>query len=617
MLTAASLAIEARERVGLVGRNGSGKSTLARILAGAEAADDGEVIRSSGLQVAYLEQEPRFDPGATAVQVVLGGLSDWQTAIDTHARVSAAIEAGDGDIDALLEQQAAAEARVDELGGWEKRHEAEAVLGHVGIEDPDASTDTMSGGERRRVALARLLVADPDLAILDEPTNHLDVPAIEWLERWFLDRFRGALILVTHDRFLLDRLVTRTLEVENGEVHAYAGGWEAYLVAKAEREAHAERVEANRRNYLRRELEWLRRSPKARSTKQKARVERIEAVASQTGPERERTADIALGHVRSGKTVLDVEHLAVDIGGERLVEDLTMGLSKGDRIGIVGPNGCGKTSLLRVLTGQVPPSAGRVTLGKNTKIAYLDQSRSGLDDGATVFDAVAEGRGHVEVGGQEIDVRSYLERFLFTRQEQRKKVGVLSGGERARVALARTLREGANLVVLDEPTNDLDVSTLAALEDALLSYPGTVLIVTHDRWLLDRVATSVLVFDEGRVTLYPGGYSSYVSLRARRRDNDRTPGEKQERATATEPKNDRPRKLTYAERIELDGLLDKVDEAESLVSRLEGELGDPAFYSRPENERSEVLEQFEAAKTEAERLAQRWTKLEELRDAET
>ena len=617
MLTGASLAIEARERVGLVGRNGSGKSTLARILAGVEAADDGEVVRSSGLRVAYLEQEPRFDRGATAVQVVLGGLSDWQAAIDTHARVSAALEAAEGNIDTLLEQQAAAEARVDELGGWEKRHEAEAVLDHVGIQDPDAATDTMSGGERRRVALARLLVADPDLAILDEPTNHLDVPAIEWLERWFLDRFRGGLILVTHDRYLLDRLVTRTLEVEHGEVHAYVGGWEAYLAAKAEREAHAERVEANRRNYLRRELEWLRRNPKARGTKQRARVERIEAVAAQTGPERERAADIALGHVRSGKTVLDVEDLAIDIAGDRLVEGLTMGLSKGDRIGIVGPNGCGKTSLLRVLTGQAPPSAGRVSRGKNTKIAYLDQSRGGLDDDASVFDAVAEGRGHVELGGREIDVRSYLERFLFTRQEQRKKVGVLSGGERARVALARTLREGANLVVLDEPTNDLDVSTLAALEDALLGYPGTVLIVTHDRWLLDRVATSVLVFEDGSVTLYPGGYSSYVSLRGRQRDVERPVQEKEERAANPEPTEDRPRKLTYAERIELDGLLDKVDEAETLVSRLEGELADPEFYSRPESERREVLQNFEEAKSNAERLAQRWTKLEELRAAET
>jgi ABC transport system ATP-binding/permease protein len=494
ILVDASLGVEAGERIGLVGRNGSGKTTLARILAGTQEPDAGEIVRATGLRVEHLEQEPRFAPGLSALEAALGGLVAWSAAIERHREASEAIERAPAgaDLTDLLARQADAATDVEKLGGWQKRHEAEAMLSHVGITEPAAQVASMSGGERRRVALARVLLAEPDLAVLDEPTNHLDVDAIEWLERWLAERFRGALLLVTHDRYLLDRVVTRTLEVEAGRVHAYDGGWGRYLEAKAEREAHAERAEANRRNFLRRELEWLRRSPQARTTKQKARVDRAEAALAQSGPRRERTAAIELGHVRSGKTILDVEDLVVEVAGRTLVDGLTLALSKGERIGIVGPNGCGKTSLLRVLTEQTAPTRGRVTLGKNTRIAFLDQTRSGLADDDTIFDAVAQGRGHVQLGEHELEVRSYLERFLFASHEQRKRVGSLSGGERARVALARALRDGANLVVLDEPTNDLDATTLAALEESLLDYPGTVLMVTHDRWLLDRVATSVL-----------------------------------------------------------------------------------------------------------------------------
>jgi ATP-binding cassette subfamily F protein uup len=620
VLLDASLSIEEGEKVGVVGSNGAGKSTLARILASLEDPDAGRVTRQRGSTVLYLEQEPALTAGATARDVVLEGLVEWRAARAHYDALCARIEAGEGDALALAGEQADAAANLERLGGWERVHEAEAVLTHLGIEDPAGRVDEMSGGQRRRVALARLLVAEPSLAILDEPTNHLDIETIEWLEEFLARRFRGAVLLVTHDREVLDNVVTRTLEVERGMVTSFDGGYGAFLAGKAEREAYAERVEGNRRNFVRRELEWLRRSPKARSTKQKARVGRAEAAVGTAAPERKRTANLLAEASRTGKTILDFYGAEIERGGRVLLRNLDMHLVAGDRVGILGPNGSGKTTLLRTILGDFEPSAGRIVRGANTRIAYLDQARSGLDDKASIFENVAGNRGHIVIGGESMAPATFLEQFLFDRPSQRRLVGGLSGGERARVALARLLAEPANLLLLDEPTNDLDVDTLAAFEMFLEEYQGSVMIVTHDRRLLDRVATRTLILeDEGRVGLYAGGYTDARSQQrageaARKRGPLAGSSAVSSVVSSVAPETDirakrRRSALTYAERIELDGLLEAIDKAEQNAVSLEEKLADPALYTGG-GDIASLSTELAAARGDAERLLARWEELE-------
>jgi ATP-binding cassette subfamily F protein uup len=443
----------------------------------------------------------------------------WKIGVVPHTAETLTAEISRGDataerLAALTAAQAAAAEELEHYGGWDLVHRAEAILGHLGVADPSADVGCMSGGEQRRVALARVLIARPDLAVLDEPTNHLDLDAVEWLERHFIEEYPGALFLITHDRFVLDRVTTRTVELSRGRAVSYDGGYETYLQARAERLAHEENVERNRQRFLRAELDWLRRQPKARTTKAKARVGAEAALASER-PRHEGAVELAASEVRTGKTILELRDLAVAFGGSQLVAPFTMHLIQGERIGIVGANGCGKTSLLRCVVGELTPAGGAVIKGATIRIAYLDQGRRGLDDDATVYENVIGDRGAVRVGDREVTPRAYLERFLFDYTAQRVRVGTLSGGERARVALAKLLVDPVNLLVLDEPTNDLDVATLGALETLLLEFGGTVLVVTHDRYFLDRVATSILAFEDGRVVRYHGTYSDYLRKRTR------------------------------------------------------------------------------------------------------
>jgi ATP-binding cassette subfamily F protein uup len=624
VLAGVDLTIRGRERVGLVGRNGCGKSTLGRILAGLESADGGRIDRRRGATVEVLTQEPELPPHLSLRDVVLASLEAWSRARQRYDELTSRLSEVQGEARSLAAEQAQAGDELERQGGWDRLHEAEAILDSLGLADPNRLAGALSGGERRRLALARVLVGSPSLAILDEPTNHLDVETIEWLEDYLRNRFSGALLLITHDRYVLDRVTTRTLELEGGRLTSYHGGYASYLAARSERLAHADRAERNRQNFLRRELEWLRRQPKARGTKQKARVDRARLAIGQGAPNREREAVLRVSAGRQGKMVLEIDSVTIERGGARLVDDLELRVAAGQRIGVIGPNGCGKTTLLLAIQGELEPNGGELRRGSNTRIGYLDQQRSGLDPEQSVLESLGE-RSVVESGGQRMEVAAYLERFLFDRRAQQVEVGQLSGGERARVCLARLLAQKVNLLLLDEPTNDLDVSTLAALETMLTEYAGSAIVVSHDRWFLDRVATSILAFEgDGRVELHAGNYSEY---RERTLDRRRAQsGGDRKRAESRAGRPGKPAgevgtagrgKLSYGERRELEGLLDLIEAAEAEALRLEAQLADPATYKARDRSReiADLKDAFLHARSRVVELTERWEELEARRDA--
>lgn len=609
-----SFTIEEGERVGLVGVNGSGKSTLMKILAGAMKPDSGELQLRRGATVTYLPQEPEFPRGATAHSELSVASERLREAIAQHAGLSTRLQTStDVQRDKQLEQMSQLSDRIEQLGGWDTEHVAKTLLDRLGVRDWDRPVAEMSGGQRKRVAIARALLTRPDLLLLDEPTNHLDADTVEWLEDE-LDRLPSAVLLVTHDRYFLDELVDRIVEVGPlGAMKSYPGNYEAYLEQKLVEHEQSEVSQHKRDRWIAQEVAWLRRGPEARRTKSKSRIDRARKLMAEARYQRPKTAALQLMQApRLGATVLESKHLSKRFGDRTVLNDVNVIVQGGERIGLLGPNGAGKTTLLRVLLGESAPDGGEVVRGKNLNIAYYDQQRAQLDEELTVYEA-AWGEEYVELQGKRVALRDYLEDLLFPVPMQRMKVKALSGGERNRLLLARLFLQRANVLVLDEPTNDLDIVTLNVLEGLLLSFTGSVLLVTHDRYFLDKVATSILAFEgDGRVVRYPGNFETYRRLRAQTKPEPQaTPSAPSAKPNA-EPPRKKPGKLSYKDQRELDGIEQAIEQAEQRKAALEATLADPDVYKRPAPELTRLQSDLDAATAEIERLYARWQQLEQL-----
>jgi len=506
-------------KIGVIGSNGSGKSSLLRIMAGLDDGFTGEARLTPGFTVGYLSQEPELDPTKDVVGNVSDGVAEQRDLLKRFEEVCAAFADPDADFDALLSEQAELQTRIDALGAWELERTLEIAMDALRLPPPDADVTTLSGGERRRVALCRLLLSKPDLLLLDEPTNHLDAETVAWLERALRD-YPGTIVAVTHDRYFLDNVAGWILELDRGAGIPWEGNYSSWLEQKQARLAAEERADKAREQALARELEWIRMSPRARQSKGKARLNAFNDLVAEaeSAEQRESKLEIAIPPgPRLGDLVVNATTIAKGFGDRQLVEDLSFILPPGGIVGVIGPNGAGKTTLFRMLVGQEAPDTGALVVGPTVQLAYVDQSRENLDPSATVYDEISGGSDVIKVGNRELHARAYVAGFGFKGSDQQKLVGQLSGGERNRVQLAKVLTAGGNVLLLDEPTNDLDVDTLRALEDGLLTFPGCAVVISHDRWFLDRIATHVLAFeDEASVVWFEGNFSEYEADRRKR-----------------------------------------------------------------------------------------------------
>ncbi len=506
-------------KIGVIGSNGSGKSSLLRIMAGEDDGYTGEARLSPGFTVGYLPQEPELDPGKDVLGNIADGVGEAKALVDRFNEVCAAMGEPDADIDSLLTEQAQLQDKIDAAGAWDLDRTFEIAMDALRVPPGDADVGALSGGERRRVALCRLLLSRPDLLLLDEPTNHLDAESVAWLERTLQD-YAGTVVAITHDRYFLDNVAGWILELDRGAGIPWEGNYSSWLEQKQARLAHEQRADSARTAALERELEWIRMSPRARQSKGKARINAYaelvaEAEAAERRPDR---LEISIPPgPRLGDQVVDALDVTKAFGDRLLFDGLTFHLPPGGIVGVIGPNGAGKTTLFRMIVGDEKPDGGRIDVGTSVQLAYVDQSRDVLDAAKTVFDEITGGQDRLVIGNRELHGRAYVASFGFTGSDQQKKVGQLSGGERNRVHLAKVLTSGGNVLLLDEPTNDLDVDTLRALEDGLLGFPGCAVVISHDRWFLDRIATHVLAFEgDSEARWFEGNFSDYETDRKRR-----------------------------------------------------------------------------------------------------
>ncbi len=612
ILDAATLGIQEGERLGLVGRNGAGKTTFLRILACLQSPDSGEVSRQRDLVVSYLPQDFMLDATKSVEENIRDGAKpvlDLITEFESLPHDSKRHE--------FLEH------RIQSLEGWTLDTRIEIAMAHLNCPAGDRRIETLSGGEQRRVAMCRAIVSLPDFLILDEPTNHLDPESIEWLAE-FLEEFHGTFLVVTHDRYFLDRVVKRMIELFDGKFFSHDGNYTEYLLAKAERQSADATVEHKRQMFLKKELAWVRQGPRAQRSKQKDRFERYYDEAVKSGPVIEEDVELCIPPPpQLGNRTVDVADLGMTIGDKKLFSGFSFNFANGQRIGVCGRNGLGKTTLLKAIIGQLPPTEGTVKTGQLTKFNYVDQGRLQLNEERTVLDEVADGTEFVQWGDAKLSVRSYLKRFLFSDDRILTLVKKLSGGERSRLLLARILKSGGNFLILDEPTNDLDLPTLRVLEEALIAFPGVVLVVSHDRYFLNRVCTDILAFEgDGKISHSVGDYDYYLEKKkkaevaASRQSAAILATNKSEvlAREAAKPKT-KSRKLSFKEQRELEGMETQIHALEAEVARIESLFADPEFFRKHAAQVNQLTSELDLAKANVPKLYARWEELEAVKSA--
>lgn len=601
VLKSATLSIHQSDRIGLIGNNGSGKTTLLKIIAGVMQPDSGSIERRRDIVVGYLSQDFQLDQTKSVYDNIVEGAHDVIDILREYESLPYTSERRH-----LLEEQ------IHHRDGWNLENRIETAMHSLNVPEKNRDIQTLSGGEKRRVALCKAIIARPDLLILDEPTNHLDTGSIEWMEE-FLAAFFGACLFVTHDRYFLDSIANRTVELSNGVCHSHDGNYTDFLIDKTEREAQLEVEERKRNSFLRRELAWVRRGPRARRTKAKSRLKSYFETAAEEGYEAEAEVDLIIPPAPPfGSRVLNLKNLGIELGGRRLFSGLEFNFEKKRKLGIIGRNGLGKTTLLRIILGEVQPGEGHTDVGDKTLFNYVDQSRVALNDENTVLQEIGDGREWILFGEERLTVWKYLRRFLFTDDRISTKVGKLSGGERSRLLLAKILMNGGNFLILDEPTNDLDLATLRLLEEALVAFDGCVIAVSHDRYFLNRVCNGILAFEgDGNVHFSEGDYDYYLEKR------DTRGAEAAVQTVAPKRQEARVKiqttKLTWREAKELETIEAEIMSTEAEVERIEAVFSASDFYEKRGEETARLTEELAAARATVDRLYARWNELEELK----
>ena len=593
VLKSASLTIRDGDHLGMVGRNGCGKSTFLKILAGIAQADDGKVTPRSGLGIGYLPQGLDASDGVSVLDTIRDGAAHSFNLLDEYESLPA-----DSNRQTELEQQIAT------ADAWNIETRIETAMMHLNTPAADRLMGTLSGGEKRRVALCRAIVSNPDFLILDEPTNHLDTDSIEWMAQ-YLKKFRGAFLVATHDRYFLDETCNHIVELQAGRFHTHKGNYSDYLESNLARMENEQAIELKRKRFLRRELDWIRRGPKARTTKAKFRVDKFHSIKNTQGPDKELSMDLIIPPPgQLANRVVDLINVSLELGGRELIERFDFKFEASMRIGICGRNGLGKTSLLRIVLGQLAPTGGSQKTGVLTQFNYMDQERVQLDPEKTLLQEVAEGADTIPFGNGKLTIRAYLQRFGFDPKRINMKVKSLSGGEKSRLLLARILKHGGNFLIMDEPTNDLDLPTLRLLEEALLAFSGCVLVVSHDRYFLNRVCTGIIAFEgDGLVAYNEGDYEYYREKLAERKMRlAKRPVATQANAGSSHAPEAKPRKMTWKEKAELEGMEAAILKAEEAVARIESLFADPEFHSKHGAKTIELTSELETAKKQGAAL---------------